>query len=647
MFKLAISGSAGIKILTVSSTALLTGGTAFLAFSSGDMEASSNDAISASIHIVTGTSPAPSPTAPPPMTPLSASMDFAQTHVLPAQGINWVSDDNVLNLHLIGNRRALAIVRLASPDATSPRVEASRDGIVIGSVDLLPPSASPITEGGGPAFANDAWTADLPPSWIKAGTQFVIKAANYAPSAPITPIVGADSSMALRVLPFYLFGGNEANTQPLWTAQRPNPAIERELAAKWPVSQLNVAPHPAGFISWDRLVVSPNDGRPAYVMRNADQEQGGSDLLGAVLGILNVLRRANGESRTNNQYYASLLPLGAGGTYRWSGGGLGTVGGGIGAGTFRFGSVFFHEQGHAFGLGHAGREDGYPYPGGSLMGSAWGYDPDRREFLSPLVPTTAANFRNCASNHQIDDAGRCYKQDPMQNGAGDQDPSYRFAMFSDYNTARMQRWLEGKTTTGANGQPIFSGGRVIETPEGFARWNSVSQTWSALPNDNTEDQGLYGVNLNLPVERNVPVYSIILTYSMAGTPSVSQIYPSLSFIGNTIRTFDPTNAQDRADIDIKSGRYRQYCQNSGCDYTLRVTYSDGSIIHRILKDGFRSFLGADRPLPARASDPTNDWSFKTWAINVPAGRAISKIELLETPMAWRGMPDEPRIVLQR
>ncbi|MDQ1231877.1 hypothetical protein QE379_003303 [Sphingomonas sp. SORGH_AS 879] len=647
MFNLKIGSSIGIKIIAASSISLLTGGTAFLALSSQDMETTATDGLSGYVQVVTGASSGPSSAGALPMTVLSATMEFAQTHVLPAQGITWTSEDRTTNLHLIANRAALAIVRLGATDAVSPSIEALRDGVVLGSVELAPPSAVPSSEGGGPAFATDAWTADLPRNWIAPGTQFIVKAANYAPSAPISPLIGADSSMLLRVLPFYLFGGTEANTQPLWVAQRPNPAIESELAAKWPVANLEVAPHPAGFVSWDHLVISPNDGRPAYVMRNADQEQGGSELLGAVLGILNALRKANGESRTNNQYYASLLPLGAAGTYRWSGGGLGTVGGGIGAGTFRFGSIFFHEQGHAFGLGHAGHEDGYPYPAGSLKGSAWGYDPDRRQFLSPLVPTTASNYAGCARDHELDETGRCYKQDPMQNGAGDQDPSYRFTMFSDFNTARMQRWLEGTTTIGSDGQPLFSGGRIFAQPNGYARWNSLSQAWSPLPDDNTEDRGLYGVNLNLPVERNLPVYAIVITYSLTATPGVSQIYPVLRFTGNTIRTFDPTNAQDRADIDIRTGKYRQYCQNSGCDYTLRVTYSDGSIIHRILKDGFRGFIGADRPLPARASDPTSDGSFKTWAINIPATHAISRIELLETPTAWRGMPAEPRVVLRQ
>lgn len=579
--------------------------------------------------------------------PLIATVAFAQTHVIPAEGLSWTSRDGTANLHLIGDRQALALVRLGVDAAIAPAIEARRDGVVLGSIGLAAPSDLSPSEGGGTSYASDAWSAELPRAWIKPGTEFVVTAANYAPSAPVVPVVGADSSLTLRVLPFYLFGGNETNTQPLAAAQRPDPVVERELAAKWPVARLTVAPHPAGFVRWDHLVVSPNEGRPAYVMTNADQEQGGFELLGAVLGVLGALRRANGDSRTDNQYYASLLPVGAAGTYRWSGGGLGTVGGGIGAGTYRFGSIFFHEQGHAFGLGHAAKEPAYPYPAGSLAGSAWGYDDGTRQFLSPLVPMTAANYAACARDHQTDAAGRCYKQDPMQNGAGDQDPAYRFAMFSDYNTALMQRWFEGTTTTDKAGRPGYSRGRVFAEPDGYSRWNSITQSRVPLEGDVTEDAGLYGVNLNLPVERDVPVYAIVITYSLAGTPGASQIYPTLQFKGNLIRGFDPLNAQDRADIDIKGGKYRQYCQNSGCDYTLRVTYSDGVVAYRVLKDAFRSFIGADKPLPARASDAASDGSFRTWAINVPGRRPISKIEVLETPMVWRGLPAAPRVVLQR
>ncbi|MFD1787013.1 M66 family metalloprotease [Sphingomonas floccifaciens] len=646
MANLKLTGFSSVKVIAASSVAILSGGTAYLALSN-DQGSTTANGVFGSIRIVARASSDSSPDVAMPMAPLNAIIDFAQTHVVPAQGISFASDEKDRDLHLIGNRAALAIVRLGAADAVSPSIEASRDGKVLGSVALAPPTALPATEGGGPAFATDAWTADLPRQWIVPGTQFIVKAVNYAPSDPVSPLIGADSAMSLRVLPFYLFGATEANTQPLSVVQRPDPAVEREIVAKWPVADLDVAPHPAGYVKWDHLVISPNGGRPAYVMTNSDQEQGGSELLGGVLGILNALQRANGDSRTNNAYYASLLPLGAKGTYRWSGGGLGTIAGGVGAGPFYFGGTFIHELGHGLGLGHAGHESNYPYPAGSLKGSAWGFDPDRRQFLSPLVPTTASNYKGCARKHQLDEAGRCFKQDPMQNGIGDQDPSYRFTMFSDFNVARMQRWLEGVTTVGSNGQPVFSGGRVFVQPDGYKRWNSVSRTWSTLPDDNTRDWGLYGVNLDLPVQRNVPVYAVVITYSLAGTPGVSQIYPTLRFTGNTIRTFDPTNAQDRADIDIRTGKYRQYCQNSGCDYTLRVTFSDGSVIHRILKDGFRSFIGADRALPARATDPTSDGSFNTWAINVPATGTISRIELLETPTAWRGMPAEPRVVLRQ
>ncbi|WP_380780366.1 M66 family metalloprotease [Sphingomonas sp. R86520] len=552
---------------------------------------------------------------------------------------------------MIGGRTALAIVRFGTGTVTSPTIEAIRGGAPIGTVALAAPASLPTSEGGGATYASDAWTADLPSGWITPGTSFRITAANYSPSQPVVPVIGANSSMALRVLPFYLFGANETNTQPLSVTQRPSDAVKRELLAKWPLASLNVATHGVGYVSWDRLIVAPNGSRPAYLMTNADQEKAGFEELGAVLGIIGKLRAANGEDNTDNQYYAALLPLDAAGKYKSPGGGLGTIGGGTGTGTYTYTGIFFHEQGHAFGLPHAadGYADGaYPYVAGSLKGSAWGYDFGTRQFLSPLIPTTASSYKNCATNHQLDGSGRCYKQDPMQSGSGDQDPSYLFADLSDYNAARIQLWLEGVTATDANGAFTYSGGRIFVEPNGYSRWNSITQTRVPLPDgDNTVSSGLYGINYNLPTQRDVPVYAIIVGFSRAGTVGASYIYAPLRFTGNLIRTFDPTNSQDLADINIGSGKYKWYCQSNGCDYTVRVTYADGSVAHQVLKSAFRTWFKSDQAEPGTATDPNLGDSFRNWAINVPAGQAIRKIELLDTPMVWKGMPADPKVLLTR
>jgi hypothetical protein len=95
------------------------------------------------------------------------------------------------------------------------------------------------------------------------------------------------------------------------------------------------------------------------------------------------------------------------------------------------------------------------------------------------------------------------------------------------------------------------------------------------------------------------------------------------------------------------GKYAWYCKGTGCDYSLRITYSDGSVIYRALKDGFRNWFTQTAALPAVATDPLNSASFMTWAINVPGDKAISKVEMLDTPSVWLGFPTNPTVLLSR
>ena len=142
--------------------------------------------------------------------------------------------------------------------------------------------------------------------------------------------------------------------------------------------------------------------------------------MSAVLDTLSALRRANGEASTNNQYYAPLMMLDAQGVYTSPGGGLG--GGSLGTGDYDYGGIFIHEQGHAFGMPHAGEaydQGKFPYPGGSLLGSVWGFDAARGQFLAPFIPPTADSASGCLDDpsRQKDGEGRCVKQDPMQSSA--------------------------------------------------------------------------------------------------------------------------------------------------------------------------------------------------------------------------------------
>jgi hypothetical protein len=67
----------------------------------------------------------------------------------------------------------------------------------------------------------------------------------------------------------------------------------------------------------------------------------------------------------------------------------------------------------------------------------------------------------------------------------------------------------------------------------------------------------------------------------------------------------------------------------------------------VLKDGFRPWFTPTAAPATTTTDPTNGNSQRNWVINVPGARAITKIELLDTPMVWKGLPSSPKVLLSR
>ncbi|WP_175743478.1 M66 family metalloprotease [Burkholderia ambifaria] len=585
--------------------------------------------------------PEPSTGSPAPKSKVSlADLSFAQSHVIPSAGRSWQLAQISATLRVVGKRAALALANIAQSDVKNPVLEAWRDGTKLGALALTPPSALPATESGGRAYAADRWSVAVPAEWMVPGTSFVVSAANYLASDAQRPLFNSDGDMRLTITPFYLFGANDKNSVPFADVAKPNETTQDEIFAKWPFSSVNTYTHAAGYFTLPYLVVGPRQDasrtpQPAYGITSMDQQKDGYGTMSAVLSMIQAMRIANGEGDTNNQYYAPIIALNAAGAVADVGGGLG--GGNAGVGDHGYSGIFIHEQGHAFGLPHAAdayTAGTYPYIGGSVGGSAWGYDQIRREFLDVLVPSSASHYAGCSADHQLDAQRRCFKQDPMQGGQGDQSPGYKFTMFSDFSVARIQSWMEGRILTDAS------------SATGYSKWDAVTQR--RVPyTPVTDDNGLYGINHNLPLVRDTRVSSIVIAFSRANSAGASYIYEPKQFTGNLIRTFDPSNAADLQAITANTGTYPWYCVASGCDFTLRVTYSDGSQLLRVLKDGFRDWFKAEDPEPASASNPLMANSFKQWAINVPGDKLIKKIELLDTPMVWKGMPQNPKVLLYR
>jgi hypothetical protein len=290
------------------------------------------------------------------------------------------------------------------------------------------------------------------------------------------------------------------------------------------------------------------------------------------------------------------------------------------------------------------------------------------------VPSNASRYAECATDgfvvgRQFDELGRCIKQDPMQSGAGDQAEGYKYTMFSDFNAAIVQHYIEGSTELKSDGTRNYNGGRVLVDPtsaSGYSRWDSLDSTLVPVT-PSTSSGGLYGLDGGFPTQRNVPVHTIILTISLESiqdtftevsgethlsyqdtityNTNLTQIYPPLSYIGNLRRVIDPKDATQLASIVPDTSENRWYCQNSGCDYTLKATYTDNSEYFVVLHGGFRGWFSKE--LKSAAGNPNSGDSYKVFGVNVPGNKTIKKIELLETPEVWKGLPASPKVIASR
>ncbi|KAN0050395.1 hypothetical protein ACTA71_003518 [Dictyostelium dimigraforme] len=566
---------------------------------------------------------------------------LAQTHVLPIEGKTWNLNNKTQHMSIVGNRRALLLASFEDPDQIY-YVSIWFDDDNIGPLKLNDPSQLPPTEDNGEKYSTIHHSLMLSKEWIrpKMKIQFysmendengslIIKSSDF-----LYPDIDQYYILKMWTLPFYLFGANDTNTQPFSMTKGINLEITKELIEKWSCSDLEEKNHPIQRIDWPYFIIEPRNGNPAMLITNSDQKKDGYAIMNGVLGILTEIRRVFGESTSSIQIYSPLLHLGANGKYADPYGGLG--GGSRGTGDYQYKGIFIHEQGHAMGLPHAGEAydvGKFPYKRGSLLGSEWGYDANHNEFLGNFLPPSAEYYKNCEKSFLLDDKGRCVKQSVMQGGSGDESSKYRFSMFADFEMTTIQNYFK------------YSIYYDQETGT-YQKWNETSKSYYHYQ-PITQTKGLWGIDDGTPIERDVDVYTILFTHSTVGPAEVSQIYPLLKSKGNLIRQFDPTNKTEMAIIIPNTGDIPWYCHNSGCDYTVRVTFNDGSIQHVLLQQGKRQYWKPMSDFKINIDDPKSSDSFMLGAINIKATRTIKEVQLLETLLGWNGVSNNATVLASK
>ncbi len=569
--------------------------------------------------------------------------EVAQTHLMPPEGLNWSIKDSAA-LTLAAQRDALILLRLGSADAQNPMLEVLKDGAVLARLALTPPAQLPPSEGLDTPYGNDFWSLTLPANLVQPGISLRVSASNYDYSKPVAVTVGANTELQMQILPFVLFGATNANTGLNLDNERVmhmDAAAQQQAAATWPASQVRISNHPLGQFVADAIVIPPKAGAAAYVVSSHHEVKGGH-LIETSNDMALLMHRANGDGVMNRVTYASIIAIDktikSSKQLAWVGGGVSWIGSGVGAGANTYG-LLLHETGHAMGLGHSAGEyndasgSKFPYIAGSIKGSVWGFNLVTREFRNPLMPPTAPRFTWCRTNsaYQLDEKGRCYRKDPMDDADNGSDPKYTLSMFSDFNTARIQRWIQGRVKANT------------ASASGLSSWDSSRAAWVDYT-PKTNSYGVDGIKQNLPLSQNVPVHTIVATYSNTATAGASRFYDPVTYQGNLIETIDPMDSTQLSKIfpysqNGSSPEYMWYCHSSGCDYTLRVTFSDGGQIYRVLKEGFRKYSYPET-FDTGVNDPLNGRSQQSWAINIPAKNAaqIRKLELLDTPLVWRLTP---------
>lgn len=437
---------------------------------------------------------------------------------------------------------------------------------------------------------DDSFTAIVPRQWVRPGLEIAVElrrydyteAQNYdvgtSTSEAVQSIhtlarkdlgrinVGAPSPLVMNMFDFHYFGrGRQADHPTGW---------EDEFKARLPVSQFTV--HRARNIVLDPVVWMPRGGIPTMRVTSPEQYEKDTGIRldgeqGMSLRLGRALKRAGGWMGTWRLYYINICGLQAGGQ----------AAGFQSVGSIHRNGVILHEVGHSLSLPHWHRNPRYPYkltmygenpgePTTPNAGPTWAFDLNRREFLPPYQRTA--------------DGGYEWTKDPMAGGGRYPGPEYIYRHFSDFSVNQMRNFLEKRI--------VFFNDQTGQ----YARWNDQTAAYDLV----VESDGL-----QLPLERDVDVVSLLVTASLVAE-SASIVYPPIGpYTAGLIHRFDPTTKAGRDNAK------RFGFDEKGFNTAVRVTQG-GKVSTYILDlklspddDPHKHFHVAAINLPARDGNVTN------------------------------------------
>lgn len=550
-------------------------------------------------------------------------VQFGQTHLM---------DPSWPLFSLAGGRPALVAVTLSgSGKAPDVHLTAKVDGVVVGQACLSGPETVPtVPANADPSFDN-LYTMTLPVEWMKPGLSVAIQVGSgsvqYGKSQlGVTSPTDLNLLMVETDLLHYNDGKKDAPIPTTFLA---------DFAAAMPASVTRLGKLPARLVL-DRMVFAGSVAEPILACRNdvADRtgcgdysKVEGMDQLAAVMRMTGAVSRATGAYSFGYTY---------GNTEHFAPGGWG--GGKVFAG-FDYAGIFLHEMGHALGLPHWGQgpygntspawdEFTYPYGGvgndGGGRGESWNYEPNSREFISPLCVDKSEGVPGQERSDAMQRNNPC--QEARKRGTGPWDG------FGDFSAKAIQEFLHGNSGEhtgtvsyhGANPtyhMPPSDGFPLLETDSAGNRVFVRGLTQPQTPRDEEKYDFLH------PVQWNTPVYTVYGTYHPQYR-NVNILYKPMAYMGTLPLLLDPTDPKIFADLKAgSSGPYGDYFWWAK-DLTLRFTYADGS--QRV---AIYPYDGVSRDWSV-AHHPWR-WDLLYFAINIPADKKLSKVEVFRRPFLVR------------